>query len=160
MLDLPSHDVLVSEHVPHSALINWHALLVCVVESLLLMSVTILDVEVLSLGQLCDLLQLPVVHSLVHERFGEDLALSTASMSVLDQVEHSFLLIVAQVAHAFHKFLKFFLGVLVGFILSQCRIVELSDEVFELRHRCVSSLKQIFTQVVLIVEFGNFSLWI
>lgn len=124
------------------------------------MSVSILHIEMLSLGQLGNFLEQRLVDSLIHEILSEDLVLHAASMSVLDQMEQSFLLIVIQATHAFHKFLKFFFGSLMGFIPRLCCIVEMSNEVLELLRVGVSILKQILIQVVLIVEFGNFRLFI
>ena len=144
LFDFVSHDVLISEHVSDSALVNWHALLISVVESLVLMSVTILHVEMLSLGQLGDLLKWHLVDSLIHEILCEDLVVHAASMSVLDQMQQSSLLIVIQATHAFNKFPKFFFRVLVGLIPRLCGIVEMSNEVLELLRVGVDVLKQIF----------------
>lgn len=82
------------------------------------MSVSILHVKVLCLRQLCDFHQLCIVHSLIHERLSEDLAICTGTVSVLDQVEKGLPLFIIQAAHALHKFFKFLLCIFVCLKLS------------------------------------------
>ena len=98
-LDLPSHDVLVAQHVPHGLFIDWLALLFGVVESLPLMPVIVLLLEVLRFGQLGKFHERRGVHNIVHELLGELLARSATSVSILDQVDECSLLLIVQAAN-------------------------------------------------------------
>jgi len=48
ILHFPAEDVLITKHIPDAILINWHALLFCIVHRLTLMPVSILHVVVFS----------------------------------------------------------------------------------------------------------------
>lgn len=150
--------MLVTEHVSNITLIGWHSLLFSEVERLTLVLVSVLHIEVFSLGELGNILKSRGISDRVHEYGCKLLAGSDVTVSILDQVKHGFPLVLVESSHVAHELGELLLVVLMSLILGLGAEVERTDKLLELWVVNVDILQHVLVKVVLKIELGDFSL--
>ena len=155
LFHLPAEDVLITKHVTDRVLVNWHALLVCVVHGETLMSVSVLHLEVCLFGDARQLLGESRVDDGVHHALGSFLSWSDVSLRVLDHVDQSTLLGRVESGKKIAELGEFLLFVLKGLKARLADKVSSSNQLFEIVAASVKVLDKSRVQVFFILKLGN-----